>query len=237
MIETATLQPQETADGKRFLAAIGSSILAAAFIGGASYAAFGFVRQGVRVQAVAFLVYATLTATLCLFFRPATSGPISLRLTGAKALAASVGILIATVAVVVLFYYCLGSIFGSVPSVARQIVSFATDASRLKGQPTTAWIIAIARGCFLVPVFEEVFFRGLLLGWLRKHMREHLAVVTMSALFALEHGSFILAPYVFIFGISFGYVRLRTRSTLNTAVMHSLHNIMLLTIGLRILHV
>jgi hypothetical protein len=23
-----------------------------------------------------------------------------------------------------------------------------------------------------VPVFEEVFFRGLLLGWLRNHMRE-----------------------------------------------------------------
>ena len=190
-----------------------------------------------RVQAVAFLVYATLTATLCLFFRPATAGPISLRFTGAKALAASVGILVATVAVIVLFYYCLGSIFGSLPSVARQIVSFATDAARLKGQPTTAWIIAIPRGCLLVPVFEEVFFRGLLLGWLRKHMREDLAVVAMAALFALEHGSFILAPYAFMFGISLGYVRLRTHSTLNTAVMHSLHNVMLLTLGLRILHV
>ncbi|MGC1295494.1 MAG: hypothetical protein WA869_10660, partial [Alloacidobacterium sp.] len=115
--------------------------------------------MSMRAQAVAFLVYATLTATLCLFFRPATKSPISLRFTGAKALVASVGIFVATVAVIVLFYYCLGSIFGSVPSVARQIVSFATDA-RLKGQPTTVWIIAIARGCLLVPVFEEVFFRG-----------------------------------------------------------------------------
>jgi hypothetical protein len=139
--------------------------LAAAVIGGISHAAFGFISQSVRVQAVAFLVYATLTATLCLFFRPATAGPISLRFTGAKALAASVGILVATAAVVVLFYYCLGSIFGSLPSVTRQIVSIATDAGRLKGQPATAWIIAIARGCLLVPVFEEVFFRGLLLGW------------------------------------------------------------------------
>jgi membrane protease YdiL (CAAX protease family) len=237
MTETATSNQQETVSGKRLLAATGSAILAAAVIGGISYAAFGSMSQSVRVQAVVLLVYATLTATLCLFFRPATNGPISLRFTGTKTLAASVGIFVATVAVIVLFYYCLGSIFGSVPSVARQIVSFATDAGRLKGQPTAAWIIAIPRGCLLVPVFEEVFFRGLLLGWLRKHMREDLAVIAMSALFALEHGSFILAPYAFIFGISLGYVRLRTHSTLNTAVMHSLHNVMLLTLGLRILHV
>ncbi len=198
--------------------------------------AFGLISQSVRVQAVALLVYATLTATLCLFFRPANAGPISLRFTGAKALAASVGILVATAAVVVLFYYCLGSIFGSLPSVARKIVSIATDAGRLKGQPATAWIIATAHGCLLVPVFEEVFFRGLLLSWLRKHMREDLSVIAMSALFALEHGSFILAPYAFMFGISLGYVRLRTNSTLNTALMHTLHNVMLLTLALRILH-
>lgn len=232
---TTSLQP-ETVSGWRFVTAIGSAILAAAVIGGISYVAFGLMSQSVRVQAVAFLVYSMLTATLCLSFRPATNGPISLCFTGAKALAASVGILVATAAVVVLFYYCLGSIFGSLPSVARQILSIGTDAGRLKGQPAAAWIIAIARGCLLVPVFEEVFFRGLLLGWLRKHMREDLAVVAMSALFALEHGSFILAPYAFIFGISLGYVRLRTHSTLNPAVMHSLHNVMLLILGLRILN-
>jgi membrane protease YdiL (CAAX protease family) len=236
MTDTPTSLEQETVSGRRFLAAIGSAILAAAVIGGISYAACGFMSQSVRAQAVAFLVYGTLTATLCLFFRPATNDPISLRFTGALALAASVGIFVATVAVIFLFYYCLGSIFGSVPSVARQIVSFATDAGRLKGEPMAVWIIAIARGCLLVPVFEEVFFRGLLLGWLHQHMREDLAVIAMSALFALEHGSFILAPYAFMFGISLGYVRLRTHSTLNTAVMHSLHNVMLLTLGLRILH-
>jgi membrane protease YdiL (CAAX protease family) len=235
--DTETALQQETVSGKQFLAATGSAILAAAVIGGISYTAFRFMSQSVRTQAVTLLVYSTLTATLCLFFRPATSGPIWPRFTGAKALAASVGVFVATVAVIVLFYYCLGSIFGSVSSVARQIISFATDAGRLKGQPAAAWVIAIPRGCLLVPVFEEVFFRGLLLGWLHKHMGEDLAVVAMSALFALEHGSFILVPYAFIFGIFLGYVRLRTRSTLNTAVMHSLHNVMLLTLGLRILHV
>jgi uncharacterized protein len=237
MTETAISLQQETVSGKRFLAAIGSAIVAATVTGGISYAAFGSMSQSVRAQAVTLLVYAALTVTLCLFFRPAASGPISLRFTGAKALAASVGIFVVTVVAIVLFYFCLGSIFGSVPSVARQIVSIATDAGRLKGQPATAWIIAIARGCLLVPVFEEVLFRGLLLGWLRRYMREDLAVVAMAALFALEHGSLIVAPYALIFGISLGYVRLRTHSTLNTVVIHCLNNVMLLDVGLRILHV
>ncbi len=236
MTEGATLLPGETVNGKPFLTAIGSAILAATVIGGISYAAFGFMSQSVRVQVVVFLVYAALTATLCLFFTPVTAGPISLRFTGTKALAASIGILVATAAIVVVFYYCFGSIFGSLPSVARQIVSIGTDAGRLKGQPATAWIIAIARGCLLVPIFEEVFFRGLLLGWLRKHMQEDLAVTTMAALFALEHGSFLVAPYAFLFAIALGYVKLRTHSTLNTTVMHSLHNVLLLALGLHILN-
>jgi hypothetical protein len=49
---------------------------------------------------------------------------------------ATVGIWIATVVAIVLFYFCLGSIFGSVAQVAKQITAFATDAKRLQGQPT-----------------------------------------------------------------------------------------------------
>jgi membrane protease YdiL (CAAX protease family) len=155
----ATSLQQEPVSGRRFLAAIGWASLAGTVTGGVSYAALGSMRQSVRAQTVTLLVYATLTATLCLFFRPATAGPISLRFAGAKALAASVGVLVATLAAIVVFYFCLGSIFGSIPSVALQIVSVATDAGRLQGQPAAAWLIALPRGCLLVPVFEEVFFR------------------------------------------------------------------------------
>ncbi|HVH86636.1 MAG TPA: CPBP family intramembrane glutamic endopeptidase [Terriglobales bacterium] len=114
----------------------------------------------------------------------------------------------------------------------RQTAALATDAKRLQGRPAMAWIIAIPRGVLLVPLFEEVFFRGLLLIWLRKHLREDLAVIVMAGLFALEHGSFIVGPYAFLLGITMGYVRLRTDSTLNTWVMHSLHNTILLAVGL-----
>jgi membrane protease YdiL (CAAX protease family) len=59
-------------------------------------------------------------------------------------------------------------------------------------------------------------------------------IFVMAALFALMHGSLVVAPYVFIFAVVAGYVRARTGSTFGTIIMHSLNNLMLLYVGLRI---
>ena len=108
----------------------------------------------------------------------------------------------------------------------------ATDAKRLQSQSSSAWVIAILRGCLLVPIFEEVFFRGLLLSWLNRHMPFTFALLAMSVLFAAMHVDPPALPYTFLFGIATGYVRQITGSTANTVVMHVLNNIVLLTLGL-----
>jgi membrane protease YdiL (CAAX protease family) len=58
--------------------------------------------------------------------------------------------------------------------------------------------------------------------------------IHVAALFALMHGSPVVAPFVFIFAVVAGYVRVRTGSTSSTIIMHSLNNFMLLYVGLRI---
>lgn len=234
MAETEFKLPQHEISGKRFLAALGVAVMSAAGAGALSYFVLRFVSPNIREQAIVMLVYTSLVVMLCVFFKPATQSPIGLRFTGAKHLIASIGLLFATVIVSALFYYLLSSLVGPLLGVVRQTAALATDAKRLQGQPTMAWVIAIPRGVLLVPLFEEVFFRGLLLIWLRKHLSEELAVVVMAGLFALEHGSFIVGPYAFLLGLTMGYVRLRTDSTLNTWIMHSLHNAILLAIGLEI---
>jgi membrane protease YdiL (CAAX protease family) len=224
--------------GKKLLIAFGASVLAAAVVGTVGYFVFhallGNAWGATVSQIVTLQAYMALLITLCVQFRSITEPPIALRPSGIQDAFASVGIWIATVAAIVLFYFCLGSIFGSVSQVAKQITAFATDAKRLQGQPTAAWIIAIVRGCLIVPIFEEVFFRGVLLSWLRKRLNVPGAIFVMAALFALMHGSLIVAPYVFIFAIVAGYVRIRTGSTFNTIIMHSLNNLILLYVGLRI---
>jgi membrane protease YdiL (CAAX protease family) len=226
--------------GKEVSIAFGGGVLAAAVVGTVGYFVFHALlgnAWGTTVsQIVTLQVYMVLLITLCVRFRPVTEPPVALRPSGAQDAIASVGIWIATVAAIVLFYFCLESIFGSVSQVAKQTTAFATDAKRLQGQPTPAWIIAIVRGCLIVPIFEEVFFRGLLLSWLRKRLNVHGAIFVMAALFALMHGSLVVAPYVFIFAVVAGYVRVRTGSTFNTIIMHSLNNLMLLYLGLRIVN-
>jgi membrane protease YdiL (CAAX protease family) len=238
MITSTPDKVEQFVGGKKLLIAFGGSVLAAAVVGTVGYFVFHALlgnTWGTTVsQIVTLQVYMVLLIALCVRFRPVTEPPIALRPSGTQHAIASVGIWIATVAAIVLFYFCLGSIFGSVSQVAKQITAFATDAKRLQGQPTPAWIIAIVRGCLIVPIFEEVFFRGVLLSWLRKRLNVHGAIFVMAAFFALMHGSLVVAPYVFIFAVVAGYIRIRTGSTFNTIIMHSLNNLLLLYVGLRI---
>jgi membrane protease YdiL (CAAX protease family) len=121
--------------------------------------------------------------------------------------------------------------FGGFLHLLEQLTAVATDAKRLQGQGSSAWVIAILRGCLLVPIFEEIFFRGLLLSWLNRHMRFVFAVFVMAALFAAMHVYPSALPYAFLFGIATGYVRQMTGSTVNTVLMHVINNIVLLTLG------
>jgi hypothetical protein len=55
----------------------------------------------------------------------------------------------------IVIYLLLRPIAGSLADSARKILSVATDVKRLQGQPIAAWMIAIARGCALVPLLRS----------------------------------------------------------------------------------
>ena len=186
-------------------------------------------------QIVTFAVYLTLVAVLCYSFRPPSRPPIALHFTSIKDLVFAIGATIALIAVCALAYAFLGLFFGGFLHLVEQLTAVATDAKRLQGQGSFAWVITILRGCLLVPIFEEVFFRGLLLSWLNRHMRFVFAVLVMAALFAAMHVYPPALPYTFLFGIATGYVRRMTGSTINTVLMHVINNIVLLTVGVHLL--
>ncbi len=80
-----------------------------------------------------------------------------------------------------------------------------------------------------------MFFRGLLLAWLRKHLADRSAIAVSAALFAVLHGYPIVLPYAFIAGLFTGWLRTRTGSTLNTILLHVLNNVVFLFAGLSLL--
>jgi len=226
-------------DGRRFLRAIGGAIATATLTGAATW--FGLrglwpsSQSAVATQIVVAVVYGALAASFLYAFRPFQNFPIGLKFSSAKDLRFAILALLGLIGASMLVYLTLSPLIGGLTESARQILTVASDVKRLNGQPALAWIIAIPRGCLLVPIFEEVFFRGLLLGWLRKHLADGSAIAVSAALFGAMHGYPIVLPYAFVSGLFTGWVRVKTGSTLNTMVMHVLNNVVFLFAGLWLL--
>jgi len=233
-IAVGTSDATTSVDGRRFLWAIAGAIAAAGLTGTAAW--FGFrgllpsIESAVVTQIVVAVVYGTLIATFGYAFRPIHDFPLD-RFTSARHLGLAVLALLGLIGAAVLVYLLLTPVTGGLIESTRQILSVATDAKRLNGQPAAAWVIAITRGCLIVPIFEEVFFRGLLMGWLRTRLANRSAIAVSAALFAAMHGYPIVLPYAFIAGLFTGWVRVQTGSTLNTIVMHVLNNVLFLLVG------
>jgi hypothetical protein len=229
-------EPEVLVSGRRLGLSVLASIVAAAGVGIITYYGLAKTMGGLLgtalPQIVTFAVYATLAAVFCYSFRPPTRPPIALNFTGVKDLMFAVGATIALIAACALAYAVLGLFFGGFLHLLEQLTAVATDAKRLQGQGPSTWVIAILRGCLLVPIFEEVFFRGLLLSWLNRHMPFTFALLVMAVLFAAMHVYPPALPYTFLFGIATGYVRRTTGSTVNTVLMHVINNIVLLALGL-----
>ncbi|MGB6157315.1 MAG: CPBP family intramembrane glutamic endopeptidase [Acidobacteriaceae bacterium] len=229
-------EPEVPISGRRFglslLAAIGS----AAAVGVLAWNALTKTMSGLLgpalPQIVTFAVYATLVAVLCYAFRPPGRPPIALRFTGVRDLAFAIFATVVTMAAGALAYAGLGRFLGGFVPLLAHLTAVATDAQRLQGQGAPAWAIAILRGCVLVPIFEELLFRGLLLSWLNRHMRFLPALLLQAALFAAMHVVPVALPYAFLFGMAAGYVRRATGSTFNTVLMHGMNNVVLLSLGL-----
>ncbi len=231
-------EPEVLVSGRRLGLSLIAALCCAAGVGFITYyslaKAMGRLLGTALPQIVTFAVYATLAAVLCFAFRPPGRPPIALHFSGVKDLAFAVGACIVLIAVCALAYASLGRFFDGFVHLLTQLSAVATDAKRLQGQSSPAWVIAILRGCLLVPIFEEVFFRGLLLSWLNRHMHFVPALVLQAALFAAMHVYVVVFPYAFLFGIATGYVRRATGSTFNTVLMHAMNNVVLLILGLHL---
>jgi membrane protease YdiL (CAAX protease family) len=230
------LEAPPLVDGRRFLGTIAVSLATGAAVGSATFFALRSVADSsVTGQVIALEVYACLVGSLAWAFRPARKAPLAFRYTSANDLGLAFLTWLGAMATAFVVYVALMPITGNPVEALRKILAVATDAKRLQGQPPLAWCIAIPRGCLLVPAFEELMFRGLLLDWLRGRLSNWKAVVVSAVLFAVMHVYPIAMPYAFLFGLFMGWLRLRTGSTVNTLFVHTLNNLLFLSLGLLLL--
>lgn len=78
---------------------------------------------------------------------------------------------------------------------------------------------------FLVPIYEEIIFRGVILDSCQRYINFNAANIFQSLLFAAVHGSLFLFPLFFLFGILAGVARKKSGGLLPCIVFHILNNV------------
>ena len=83
------------------------------------------------------------------------------------------------------------------------------------------------------PIGEEVFFRGLLFGGLRRSLPFWAAALISSAIFAAVHVYLLLMPLLFLVGFGLAYVYERSDSLITSIAAHAAFNLVgyLLIVG------
>lgn len=130
------------------------------------------------------------------------------------------------------------AIFPAVDWLAQQSVGwFPTDADVWTTQLEQSfiggdWVTNVAYFAVVsicAPIWEEAIFRGFLLMSLTKFFSARVAVLVSSLLFALCHFRLQTFAPLFILGVVFSMVFLKTRNLLPPVLLHSLWNIFVLS--------
>lgn len=88
--------------------------------------------------------------------------------------------------------------------------------------PILGWLLALVT--LVGPAAEELFFRGLLHGWLRRRIRPSYSIGVSALLFAALHNDPVSFVPILGLGLVFGWVYERTGSLAAPVAVHVFHN-------------
>jgi uncharacterized protein len=84
--------------------------------------------------------------------------------------------------------------------------------------------LMLAMAGVVVPIVEEIVFRGLVFGWLRTRFGVALATVASALVFAFAHGIPAIAPALAVQGVALAWLYARSDSLWPAVVMHGTFN-------------
>lgn len=112
----------------------------------------------------------------------------------------------------------LTKILGESPQSENPVLELFLDAAAWKFGLLGLLVV------FVGPVFEELMFRGWIIGGLREKWGDRAAIVFSAALFALIHGDLPGMPALFALGLVFGWVYRRSGSLWASILVHGMWN-------------
>lgn len=127
--------------------------------------------------------------------------------------------------------FLLGLIEGPAQAAARAEAEHLLDPLRpvldaLPGGAATAWFLILL--VVIVPVGEEVFFRGFVYGGLRDRWGAIPAALTSAVFFSAVHLQLVHGLPILVLGVLLAFLYERTRSLVPVIVAHALNNVIAL---------
>lgn len=107
-----------------------------------------------------------------------------------------------------------------------------SDVLALFGSSPLGVTIALITVGLVAPFIEELVFRGVVFGAVRRHLSVLFSVLAVSLLFGLYHGSFWMAVPTFILGCATGWLSVRHKTLWPAIALHVLYNATLLAAAL-----
>ncbi|WP_338658250.1 type II CAAX endopeptidase family protein [Paraclostridium sordellii] len=108
----------------------------------------------------------------------------------------------------------LSQIFPDYKNVVNQIQLASNYWSQL--------ILAIV----LIPIYEEIFFRRVIFGYLREKYNLIGAVIGQALVFGLAHGNIVQGVYTFILGIALALIYVYSESLVGSIIVHMIFNLL-----------
>ncbi|MCB2291455.1 CPBP family intramembrane metalloprotease [Clostridium sp. CS001] len=121
---------------------------------------------------------------------------------------------------------CIGLAFVSSSLVSLLINKFPSysETSNAIASNTNS-VLGVISVVLIIPIFEEVLFRGLIFNELKNHLNIIIAIILQGAIFALAHGNMLQGIYTFIMGVVIAIVYNKIQSILAPMLFHVLYNL------------
>ncbi|MDF2883250.1 MAG: caax amino protease family protein [Clostridiaceae bacterium] len=87
-------------------------------------------------------------------------------------------------------------------------------------------IIGIACVILLLPMFEEILFRGLIFNELRRRLNVTVSIIIQAIIFGAFHGNIVQGLYAFMLGLALAAVYVWTKSLWSNIIFHVSFNFM-----------
>ncbi len=182
-------------------------------------------RSGTCTILTALVTYAFLALWFAALGKPARD-LVRRQRPGAVPLLMALPIALGMLGLVNLYFVWIGWLAPRFSAIQSLYTDYQTNMGDLSPKGGTETVLYIAGISLLIPIAEELIFRGIILGKFLESMKPGLAVCLSALIFGCMHVQPLQIIYAFLCGLILGYAYLYTNSIFISAAIHVIFNIL-----------